>query len=160
MTGGAIRGEVARAGDFSGADRGAQVRTTAGDVAKGRKPMTTTMICILLSTACGVTGQLVLKKGMTAIGVLTPSAGAVPSIVWRLATSPLVLAGLTCYALGSFFWLIALSRVELSFAYPFLSLGFILVFVASWFFFGEAITIPRLAGMISICVGLLFIARS
>ncbi len=120
----------------------------------------TTMVCILLSTACGVTGQLLLKKAMLGIGVLTPSAGAVPTIVLRIATSPLVIVGLGCYVLGSFFWLIALSRAQLSFAYPFVGLSFVLVFAASWYFYGESINLWRLAGMASIVLGVLFVSRS
>ena len=122
--------------------------------------MMTTMICILLSTACGVTGQLVLKKAMMGIGVLTPTASAVPSIVMRIALSPLVIAGMSCYVLGSFFWLIALSRVQLSFAYPFASLSYVLIFVATYYFFGETINAWRLAGMAVICLGVLLISRS
>ena len=125
-----------------------------------KKTMMTTMICILLSTGCGVTGQLLLKKAMLGIGVLTPSVGALPSIVMRIATSPLVIVGLGCYALGSFFWLIALSRAQLSFAYPFVGLSFVLVFAASWFFYGETINLWRLAGIASIVIGVLFVSRS
>ena len=122
--------------------------------------MATTMICIFLSTACGVTGQLLLKKAMLGIGMLTPSAGAVPSIIMQMVSSPLVFVGLGCYGLGSFFWLIALSRAQLSFAYPFVGLSFVLVFLASWAFYGETINVWRLAGMASIIMGVLFVSRS
>lgn len=126
----------------------------------GSQPMMTTMICILLSTACGVTGQLLLKKAMLGIGMLSPTAGALPSILMRIATSPLVIVGLGCYVLGSFFWLIALSRAQLSFAYPFVGLSFVLIFAASWYFYGESINLWRLAGLISILIGVLFVSRS
>jgi drug/metabolite transporter (DMT)-like permease len=122
--------------------------------------MTTTMICILMSTACGVSGQLILKKAMMGIGVLTPTANAVPMIVMKIATSPLVIAGMSFYVLGSFFWLIALSRVQLSFAYPFASLSYILIFAATYYFYGETINAWRLAGMVVICFGVLLISRS
>jgi drug/metabolite transporter (DMT)-like permease len=131
-----------------------------GGAIERKSTMTTTMICILLSTACGVTGQLVLKKAMMGIGVLTPTASAVPSIIMRIALSPLVIAGMSCYVLGSFFWLIALSRVQLSFAYPFASLSYVLIFVATYYFFGETINAWRLAGMAVICLGVLLISRS
>src|SRR4051794_21019491 len=135
-------------------------RTGQSTTAEGNTTMLTTMVCILLSTACGVTGQLLLKKAMLGIGVLTPTAGAVPSIVLRMATSPLVIIGLGCYVLGSFFWLIALSRAQLSFAYPFVGLSFVLIFVASWFFYGESLNAWRLAGMVSMLIGILFVSRS
>lgn len=131
-----------------------------GGVARGEAKMATTMLCILLSTLCGVTGQVVLKKAMLAIGVLTPTADAIPSIVLRIVTSPLVIIGMSCYVLGSFFWLITLSRAQLSFAYPFASLSYILIFAAAWLFYGETISPWRLAGMLVICVGVALIARS
>lgn len=137
-----------------------QARTERHVTMEGNRPMMTTMICILLSTACGVAGQLLLKKAMLGIGVLSPSAGAVPSMVMRMATSPLVIIGLGCYVLGSFFWLIALSRAQLSFAYPFVGLSFVLIFGASWLFYGESINVWRLAGLVSILIGVLFVSRS
>lgn len=132
----------------------------AATTAKGERVMATTMICILLSTVCGVTGQLLLKKAMLGIGVLTPSASALLPIAMRIAMSPMVIFGLGCYVLGSFFWLIALSRTQLSFAYPFVGLSFILVFAASWYFYGESINTWRLAGMAAILIGVLFVSRS
>jgi drug/metabolite transporter (DMT)-like permease len=122
--------------------------------------MVMTMACILLSTACGVIGQLLLKKAMTNMGVITPTAGGLPAIVLRIATSPLVIFGLSCYVLGSFFWLIALSRTDLSFAYPFASLSYILIFAGSWYFFGEHISTMRLSGLAVIVLGVLLVARS
>jgi drug/metabolite transporter (DMT)-like permease len=147
--------------------RSLEVVQTAGSVpgvgdkkANGERIMATTMICIFLSTACGVTGQLLLKKAMLGIGVLTPSASALPAIAMKIAMSPLVIIGLGCYVLGSFFWLIALSRAQLSFAYPFVGLSFVLIFAASWYFYGESINAWRMAGLASIILGVLFVSRS
>jgi drug/metabolite transporter (DMT)-like permease len=122
--------------------------------------MVMTMACILLSTACGVIGQLLLKKAMSNIGVITPTAGGLPSIVLRIVTSPLVIIGLSCYVLGSFFWLIALSRTDLSFAYPFASLSYIFAFAGSWYFFGETISTLRLSGLVVIILGVMLVSRS
>jgi drug/metabolite transporter (DMT)-like permease len=126
----------------------------------GNSAMVMTMACILLSTACGVIGQLLLKKAMNQIGVITPTAGGLPSIVLRIAMSPLVIIGLSCYVLGSFFWLIALSRTDLSFAYPFASLSYILAFAGSWYFFGETISTLRLSGLVVIILGVMLVSRS
>jgi drug/metabolite transporter (DMT)-like permease len=127
--------------------------------AKGNSAMVMTMACILLSTACGVIGQLLLKKAMNSIGVITPTAGGLPSIALRIATSPLVVIGLSCYVLGSFFWLIALSRTDLSFAYPFASLSYVLIFAGSWYFFGEHINSMRLSGLVVIILGVVLVSR-
>lgn len=122
--------------------------------------MTTTMICILTSVMLGVVGQLVLKYGMTRMGPLTPSLAAAPSIVLRIVTSPWVIFGLSCYVLGSFFWLIALSRVDLSFAYPFASMSYVLMLGSAWYFLGEAISLLRLGGVGLIILGVLVISQT
>jgi multidrug transporter EmrE-like cation transporter len=57
-------------------------------------------------------------------------------------------------------WLVVLSRVEVSFAYAFLSLGFVLVTIAGWFFFGESLSVWRIGGIALVCGGLLCIAQS
>jgi multidrug transporter EmrE-like cation transporter len=56
--------------------------------------------------------------------------------------------------------LIALSRVELSFAYPFLSVSYVLVLAAGYFWFEETVTVSRITGVALICIGTLFVARS
>src|SRR5690606_5825655 len=91
------------------------------------KPMTMTLTCILLSTLLGVTGQILLKHGMTRMGEQSLAFGGLANIGLKIATSPWVILGLMVYVSGTFFWLIALSRVELSFAYPFASLSYVLI---------------------------------
>jgi drug/metabolite transporter (DMT)-like permease len=78
----------------------------------------------------------------------------------RIATSPWVILGLAIYASGTFFWLVALSRVELSFAYPFASLSYVLILAASWAFLGETVSLLRLAGVVTICLGVLIVSQS
>ena len=72
----------------------------------------TSMVLILASIACGVTGQVTLKAAMTQVGVIGGDVLADPlAIVLRVFTHPLVIAGLGCYALGAVFWLAVLSGV-------------------------------------------------
>jgi drug/metabolite transporter (DMT)-like permease len=115
---------------------------------------------ILISVVTGAAGQLLLKRGMMQLGPLTLEADQLLSIVWRLATSPYVLLGLAIYAGGLIFWLLALSRVDLSFAYPFASLSYVIMLLASWLLFQEQITPLRLAGTAVVCLGVLLISRS
>lgn len=68
--------------------------------------------------------------------------------------------GFLCYALSIGIWIIALSRVEVSTAYPLISMGFIFNVVAAWYLFGEAITAPKIAGILFITLGVLIIAKS
>jgi drug/metabolite transporter (DMT)-like permease len=122
--------------------------------------MTMTLTCILLSTLLGVAGQLLLKRGMTLMGAQTLAPSSLVSVAVRMATSPWVMLGIAVYVSGTFFWLVALSRVELSFAYPFASLSYVLILGSSWLLLGETISVLRLAGVVAICIGVLIISRS
>lgn len=122
--------------------------------------MTLTLICILLSTLLGVAGQLVLKHGMTIMGEQTISRAGAVSAAMKMATSPWVLLGIAVYVSGTFFWLVALSRVELSFAYPFASLSYVLILASAWAFLGETVSLLRLAGVVTICLGVLIVSQS
>ena len=122
--------------------------------------MTMTLTCILLSTLLGVAGQLLLKRGMTLMGAQTLSPSTLAGVALRMATSPWVILGIAVYVSGTFFWLVALSRVELSFAYPFASLSYVLILGSSWLLLGESISVVRLAGVAAICLGVLIISQS
>ncbi len=118
------------------------------------------IVYILISVIGGAIGQVLLKKGMGSMGPLTITASQVSSLLWKMATNPFVVTGLGIYLLSTIFWLTALSRVNLSFAYPFASLSYILMLLASWLLLHETITPVRLAGAAVIIAGLFLIARS
>jgi drug/metabolite transporter (DMT)-like permease len=122
--------------------------------------MNLAIIYILISVLAGALGQILLKKGMGSMGPLTLSLDQVGGILWRIATNPYVVIGLMVYVFSTLFWLMALSRVDLSFAYPFASLSYVIMLAASWFLFHENITPMRLLGTGVICVGVILISRS
>jgi multidrug transporter EmrE-like cation transporter len=121
---------------------------------------TSTIMFILAATALGVVGQMMLKQGMTDMGPLGFSIGAVPQLVWRMATAPMVFGGLLIYGAGTFFWLLTLSRIELSVAYPFVSLNHVVIFLLAWLVLHEQISPLRAVGVFVICIGMLLVARS
>jgi uncharacterized membrane protein len=82
------------------------------------------------------------------------------SLIWSIATNPWVILGLACYVGGLLFWLIALSRADLSFVYPFAALTMAMVVVSSAVVFGETITLARLLGVGTVAIGVLIVARS
>jgi len=118
------------------------------------------IIYILVSGVLGVTGQLVIKRGLVALGSQALRPDTLPSFVASLALNPLIVGGLAVYLLGTLFWLVALSRLDLSFAYPFASLNYVLVLLASWLVLGELPSATRLAGVALICLGVCAIART
>lgn len=122
--------------------------------------MNLALVYILISVAGSAAGQLLLKKGMSSMGPLTIRADQVLPIAFGLATNPYVVCGLFIYVCGTFFWLTALSRVDLSFAYPFASLSYIAMILGGWLLFSERIDAWRIAGSAVILLGVLLISRS
>ena len=122
--------------------------------------MTIAIGYILVSVIAGAVGQLMLKQGMTSIGAVTLSFDQLFSILWRIGTNPFVVVGLGIYVGGVVFWLAALSRVDLSYAYPFASLSYIVMLVAAWQLFNENISPLRILGTLVVCMGVLIISRS
>ena len=113
---------------------------------------------------CGVllnaAAQLLLKAGTNAIGHFEFSAANALPIGLKVAAQPFILGGLACYAISVVVWILALSRVEVSVAYPMLSIGYVVNALAAYFLFGEAVTMQRLAGIGIIVIGVYIVARS
>lgn len=116
---------------------------------------------ILASVLVGVLGQLFLKAGVAKLGTIGGEAlSNLPHLVGTVATTPQILIGLAFYGLGAAMWIVVLSRVDLSLAYPMLGLGYVIVLLTSWLVFGEAVTPLRWAGTIMIVAGVVLVARS
>lgn len=127
---------------------------------EGRKIMTIAVSYILISVCAGAIGQLLLKHGMNQNGVVTLELGGITNLLLRLVLNPFVMGGLFLYACGTLFWLAGISRVDLSFAYPFASLSYVIMLIASWQLFDENISWIRLSGTALIALGVFVISRS
>ena len=104
--------------------------------------------------------QFFLKKGMLHIGHFEfVLSNAIP-IALRAATNLPIIAGLTCYVVSVLVWMAVLSRVDVSYAYPFLSVGYIVTTILGYSYFNEVITSGRIIGIALICLGVVFVARS
>lgn len=77
-----------------------------------------------------------------------------------LLSNPYVLGGLGTFAASFFVWIKVLAVVPLSYAYPMVSLGYVLVFLFSWLFLGESLPAPRILGLVLIIGGIFLVARS
>lgn len=141
---------------------GGPARASAPEAAPrriGGLQMSTWML-ILIATVMGIVGQTMLKHGMNQMGPISLVAENVPSVVWQIVRSPFVIGGLLVYGFGTFFWLITLSRIDLSVAYPFVSLNHVLLFLIGWLVLREHVTPLRAAGVAVICLGMILVARS
>ena len=113
-------------------------------------------LLILVSIVFNVAGQSVLKSGVNKFGALSFEFSPLMKVIF----SPLVLTGLFFYAVSSVFWIMALSRNDLSYAYPMLSMGYIAIIFISWFFLHEQITPARIAGVVLITFGIFLVFKS
>jgi len=104
--------------------------------------------------------QLLLKAGTNVLGVITLTADNWSSQFGRMALEPHIVAGLACYVVSVIVWIIGLSRVPVSIAYPLLSLGYVINAIAAHYLLGEAVTLSRWLGIGFIIVGVWLVARS
>jgi len=115
---------------------------------------------ILSGVLLNASAQLALKQGMRQIGHFEFKLANVFSIGQNVALNPFVIIGLGCYVFSVVIWLLVLSRVEVSYAYPLLSVGYIVTALAGRYLFAEALTPTRWAGILVICAGVWLITRT
>lgn len=118
-----------------------------------------TFAFILIGVLLNATAQLLLKAGTRVLGVLTLDGPSLPGTVLSVATQPYIIGGLCCYVLSVALWIVALSRVDVSVAYPMLSIGYVVNALLAWQLFGEALTGGRIAGIAIILVGVVVLTR-
>ncbi|QYD70578.1 EamA family transporter [Paraburkholderia edwinii] len=118
------------------------------------------LFCILAGVTLNACAQLLLKAGTNAVGHFEFTRANILPIGFRLATQWPIIGGLCCYVVSVVVWVVGLSRVDVSIAYPMLSLGYVLNAVAAWYLFGEVLSIQRLVGIGIILVGVFVLARS
>ncbi|MEW6514445.1 MAG: SMR family transporter [Pseudomonadota bacterium] len=115
---------------------------------------------VLTGVFLNAVAQLLLKAGTNAIGHFEFHWDNALPIGMKLAANPAILGGMTCYAVSLVIWIMALSRVPVSIAYPMLSIGYLLNAIAAWAWFGEALGAQKLLGIGFIILGVWLIARS
>lgn len=112
-------------------------------------------LVILVTLGCAVGGQLLLKTGMSRIG----RVGRTGRPRWRRGVGAL-LRGLLLYGLSAVLWLYVLSRTELSYAFPFLSLTYVAILLTARFGLNEPLGANRVAGSLLIVLGVLLVSLS
>ena len=115
---------------------------------------------VLTGVLLNAAAQLLLKAGVKDMGVIQLTPATIWSAGLKLALEPHILGGLTCYVISVVVWILALSRVQVSIAYPMLSLGYVVTAFIAWAFMGEAVNAMRLTGIAVIIVGVFLVARS
>ncbi|MGD8378933.1 MAG: SMR family transporter [Gammaproteobacteria bacterium] len=115
---------------------------------------------VLTGVLLNAAAQLLLKAGVSTVGEIHLSWNNAWTAGTRLAFEPHILGGLTCYVVSVCVWIVALSRVPVSIAYPMLSIGYVVNAIAARFLLGEEVSLSRLIGIGVIIVGVYIVARS
>jgi len=112
------------------------------------------IVMLLVAISLGAAGQICLKLGVNQLG-----GGGLLGVLRGIFT-PYVFSGFALYGLSSIIYLMALQKLELSYAYPFVALSFVMVTVLSWRLLGETLPLLRVVGLVLILGGVLTVAAS
>lgn len=113
---------------------------------------------ILVSVLLNAVAQLFIRKGMLCIGTVGID-NFVQNII-PMITNLWLWGAMLSYAVSILLWMAVLSKVEVSFAYPFLSIGYVVAAIIGYAVFNEHLSAIRIAGIIVICLGVILISRS
>ena len=115
---------------------------------------------VLAGVLLNAAAQLFLKAGTNAVGHFEFHIYNLIPVGVKLALEPHILGGLSCYVISVVVWIMALSRVPVSIAYPMLSIGYVINAFVAWQWFGEALAAQKLLGIGFIVIGVFLVARS
>lgn len=118
------------------------------------------ILLILCSVLLSSIAQIVLKTGMSNISVLQAmhTQSAMQAFI-AIATNVYVIGGLTLYFASAAVWLLVLARVDVSFAYPFVGLGFVVTMLLAFFINGEVLSTTKIVGTLFIAIGVAIMAQ-
>lgn len=117
------------------------------------------LVLVLFSVGCSAIGQIALKFGMASASVQAAlAAGGVVPVGTAIVNNPFVLGGLFLYGFSAVLWLFVLARLDVSVAYSFVSLGFIIIMSLGCLLFGEPFTLRKLIGTIVVMLGVYLVA--
>src|SRR5687768_7277187 len=113
--------------------------------------MPISMLAVILATVlASAVAQLALKLGMSNPTIAAAAQNGGKAMVLAVASSPLVWTGLMIYGAGVLAWLYVLSKVDLSLAYPFVGVSFIVVMLFGVFLLQETVSPMRMIGTVLI----------
>ncbi|MFH2134894.1 MAG: EamA family transporter [Pseudomonadota bacterium] len=115
---------------------------------------------IFIGVMLNAAAQILMKSGTNAIGHFEFSMANVMPIGWKLATEWHIVTALFCYAISVVVWILALSRVPVSIAFPMLSMAYVVNAVAAKYLLGEDFNATKLVGMGVIIIGVIIISRA
>jgi len=116
---------------------------------------------VIISVILNTIGQVLFKMGMNQIGVFAFSSANIGQVGLKIISNMAIMSGLFIYVMSTVVWFLVLSRADVSFAYPLVSIGYIFNSVAAYYFLHEQAFSPmRLLGTLTIIVGVVLICQS
>lgn len=112
------------------------------------------LFCVCLTAAA----QVLLKMGMSAPAIQQAMSNGMRSVYWLALTSPLIWGGMLCFGASAGLWLLVLGKLEVSMAYPLISLGVVLTTLAGIFILGESVSIYKVLGVSLVIAGVLVLS--
>ena len=115
---------------------------------------------ILLTVTFAVTSQMIIKWQMKYY-----SFENYPTIIEKfyfaskLLINPYILLSIFLTLLSGLSWMIAMTKCDISYAYPYTSLGFVLILICSHYLFGEVLSVYKIIGVLCIVLGILILSR-
>ena len=118
------------------------------------------ILLILSSVLLSSIAQIVLKIGMSNTGILSAmQSGSTIQIIKAITNNIYVIGGLTLYFFSAAVWLLVLAKVDVSFAYPFVGLGFVITMLLAFFVNGEILSMTKIVGTLCIAIGVAIVAQ-
>jgi len=111
-------------------------------------------VYVFLTVLLTVYGQLIIKWQVVAAGAFPADSADKFLFLARLLVNPWVVSALAAALAAAVAWMAAMTKLELSHAYPFMSLAFVLVLLGSAWFFHEPLTLPKVVGLVLVCAGI------
>lgn len=118
------------------------------------------VVLLFISIGLAVAGQLSMKAGMNKVGEIKAEDFKHPGdLIVRVLKSAWAVIGVVLYAISALFWLVVLSRVDLSVAYPIVAAGYVVVVFYSWLVFKEPVKWIAWIGLALIVAGVIITAQ-
>ena len=115
---------------------------------------------IIIGVSLNAAAQLLMKAGTNAVGYFEFTPANILPIGWKLATEWHIVTAVVFYVVSMAMWILALSRVQVSIAYPMLSLGYVMTALAAWWLFGEALNPIKIIGIGVIIFGVVLLFKA
>lgn len=126
---------------------------------KGNMQTFSNLILIISSVLLNCVAQILIRKGMLSIGEISINFRQLYLHIGEMLVNVYLWISVICYFLSFIIWMLVLSKVEVSFAYPFLSIGYVVTAFAGYWLLGESLSVMRIVGILVICIGVYLISR-